>query len=628
MCGITGGFWRANNQQISKNLAAAVASMRLRGPNNQGYDLHSAADGIVGLGHTRLSIIDLSSFGHQPMYSADKRLGLVFNGEIYNYRELRTELSRLGYKFLSDSDTEVLLTAWLHWGRDCLSRLVGMFAFVIFDRKLNKLICVRDAFGIKPFLYTAENGNFLFGSDIAAIKALKNKKVELDWQRTYDYLAHGDYDTSPRSFFAGVTHLMPGYTLEVDLNSGMVMQPVAWWQPTIIENKDISFVDATHILREKFLDNIRLHLRSDVPLGSALSGGVDSSAIVCAMRYIEPDLPIHTFSYIAKGSKVSEEIWIDKVNKHVDAVPHKVVAGYQNLLSDLDDMIQTQGEPFGGSSIYAQYRVYKLAKETGIIVTLDGQGADELLAGYQGYPGKRVKSLINGHHYFDAANFLINWSRWPNRDLSHGLKLAIAEMVQGKTYDVLRELNGMELVPSWLNGEVLQESGVVLGYPRQLLSSNEEKERQLMKGLGFALTKGSLPKLLRHGDRNSMRFSVESRVPFLTTDMADFLLSLPENYLISQQGETKRIFRAAMRGIVPNEILDRRDKVGFETPEEDWLLSLSEVIRSSILENVNLPFLNQQAMLAEFDLIVQGKKPFSSQVWRWVNFMRWHAINF
>lgn len=627
MCGIAGGIWQANNQQVSKRLAAAVASMRLRGPNDQGYDLHAIADVVVGLGHARLSIIDLSYAGHQPMYSADKRLGLVFNGEIYNYRELRSELVDLGYKFVSDSDTEVLLAAWQHWGRDCLSKLVGMFAFVIFDRKHNQLICVRDAFGIKPLFYSVENGDFLFGSDIAAIKSLKIEKAELDWQRSYDYLTHGDYDSSPRSFFAGVTHLMPGHMLEVDLNCRRIIQPIAWWQPAIIEKNDISFVDATHTLREKFLNNIRLHMHSDVPLGSALSGGVDSSAIVCAMRYLEPDMPIHTFSYVAKDSNVSEELWIDKVNQYVGAIPHKIVASYQDLASDLDNMIQAQGEPFGGSSIYAQYKVYKLAKENGIIVTLDGQGADELLAGYQGYPGKRVKSLIDGHRYLDAANFLINWSRWPNRDFTHGLKLAIAEMVQGKTYDVLRELNGMKKMPNWLNGKVLQESGVVIGYPRRI-SSVKEKERCLMGGLAFSLTAGSLPGLLRHGDRSSMHFSVESRVPFLTVDMADFLLSLPESYLISQQGETKRIFRAAMRGIVPDEILDRRDKVGFETPEKDWLISMSKVIRGSILEDANLPFLNQHAMLAEFDLIVAGKKTFSCQVWRWVNFMRWHAINF
>lgn len=627
MCGIAGGFWKGDNQQVSTRLAAAVASMRLRGPNDQGHDLHPIAGGVVGLGHTRLSIIDLSNSGHQPMYLADKSLGLVFNGEIYNYREIRSELTGFGYKFVSDSDTEVLLTAWQHWGRDCLSRLVGMFAFVVLDRKNNEMICVRDAFGIKPFYYAVEKGSFLFGSDTSAIKALKKEKLELDWQRAYEYLVHGRYETSQRSFFAGMSHLMPGHILEVDLNSGTVKDPIPWWHPSVIVKNDISFVDATQVLREKFLHNVRLHLQSDVSLGAALSGGVDSSAIVCAMRHIEPDMPIHTFSYIAKDTLASEEVWVDKVNEHVNAIPHKVLANDQELVTDLDDMIQAQGEPFGGTSIYAQYRVFKLAKEKGITVTLDGQGADELLAGYNGYPGKRIKSLIDGHRYVDAARFLINWNKWPGRKLTHGLKLAVAEMVNSTTYDFLRELNGMKKVPDWLNGDILQESGVVLGHPRNDLSCLT-KGRSLVSRLAYDLTTGSVPSLLRHGDRSSMHFSVESRVPFLTTDMADFLLSLPEDYLISQQGETKRIFRAAMRGIVPDEILNRRDKVGFETPEKKWIMSQSAKFRDWISDDAKLPFLDQQALLAEFDAVVSGEKVFNGRVWRWVNFMKWHTINF
>ena len=464
-------------------------------------------------------------------------------------------------------------------------------------------------------------------NDKKAIKALKNEKLKLDWQRAYDYLAHGDYDTTSRSFFAGVRHLLPGHILEIDLNNGEHKQPVPWWQPSIIEKSNINFDAAAHILREKFLNNIRLHLRSDVPLGSALSGGIDSSAIVCAIRHIEPDIPINTFSYIAKNSKASEEVWVDKVNQHVGGISHKVYFSHQDLASDLDDLIQAQGEPFGGTSIYAQYKVFKLAKESGVTVTLDGQGADELLAGYHGYPGKRAKSLIEGHHYIDASNFLLNWSRWPDRKLTHGLKLVVAELVQGKTYDVLRELNGMKKVPDWLNGGILQESGVALGYPRQI-TTYSQKERCLMGGLAFALSSGSLPPLLRHSDRSSMRFSIESRVPFLTTDVADFLLSLPEDYLISHQGESKSLFRAAMRGIVPDEILDRRDKIGFETPEKQLLLSLSALVRVWLSVDVKLPFLNQQMMLAEFDVIVAGKKPFSWQVWRWINFMRWYVNNF
>lgn len=629
MCGITGGFWSNGNpeRKIDDRLVAAVAAMKLRGPNDQGYELHTTPAGIVALGHTRLSIIDLSSAGHQPMYSLDQCFGLVFNGEIYNYRELRSELSTLGYTFVSDSDTEVLLAAWQEWGSASLSKLVGMFAFVVFDKVANKLTCVRDAFGIKPFFYTVEKGNFMFASEIPAIKALKSEEITLDWQRAYDYLTHGDYDSGPRSFLAGVYHLMPGHILEVDIESGAVSEPEQWWRPSIEERSDIGFDEAAAMLREKFLDNIRLHLRSDVPLGAALSGGIDSSAVVCAIRHVAPDLPIHTFSYIAKGSVVSEEAWVDRVNQHIDAVPHKVMVSADELAKDLDDMILAQGEPFGSTSIYAQYRVFKLAKDHGVTVTLDGQGADELLAGYSGYPGKRFKSLLDRHQYLGAVNFLRNWSQWPGRSLIHGIKLAIAEMVDGKLYDILRRLNGMKKVPAWLNKTALENAGVRLSYPRQR-SPFDRKSRRLAAELAFSVTAWGLPSLLRHGDRNSMRFSVESRVPFLTSDLANFLLSLPEHYLISSEGETKSIFRAAMRGIVPDEILDRRDKVGFETPEKQWLLGMAPQIREWLSEDIKMPFLNQIEIVREFDLIVAGKKPFSWQVWRWINFIRWYATFF
>lgn len=626
MCGIAGGFWGHGNldNEIDNRLATAVAAMKLRGPNDQGYELHTTPTGVVALGHTRLSIIDLSSAGHQPMYTADQRLGLVFNGEIYNYRELRDELSVLGHTFVSDSDTEVLLAAWQEWGRASLSRLVGMFAFVVFDKVASKLTCVRDAFGIKPFFYTVEKGNFMFASEIPAIKALKSEEITLDWQRAYDYLTHGDYDSGPRSFLAGVYHLMPGHILEVDIESGAVSEPEQWWRPSIEERNDIGFNEAAAILRENFLDNIRLHLRSDVPLGAALSGGIDSSAVVCAIRYVAPDLPIHTFSYIAKGSVVSEEAWVDRVNQHVSAVPHKVVVNADELARDLDDMILAQGEPFGSTSIYAQYRVFKLAKEHGVTVTLDGQGADELLAGYSGYPGRRFKSLVDQGQYCGAVSFLREWSRWPGRSLVHGIKLAIAELVDGQLYDALRRLNGTKKVPIWLNKALLENAGVRLTYPRQRSPYNR-RGRRLAAELAFAVTARGLPSLLRHGDRNSMRFSVESRVPFLTYDLANFLLSLPEHYLISSTGETKSIFRAAMRGIVPDEILDRRDKVGFETPEKQWLLGMAPQIREWLSQDIQVPFLNQVEILKEFDLIVAGKKPFSWQVWRWINFIRWHA---
>src|SRR5690606_7266642 len=371
--------------------------------------------------------------GHQPMLSADKRFSIVFNGEIYNYRELRTELQGLGHCFVSDSDTEVLLAAWMQWGQACLVRLIGMFAFVVLDRQAGTLTCVRDALGIKPYFYAAQGGGeFYFASEMPALKELLPGKPTLDWQRAYDYLVHGDYDSGTGTFFEGIRHLLPGHLFIVDLKGERVAEPERWCAPRIVERTDLSFASATELVREQFLQNIRLHLRSDVPLGAALSGGIDSSAVVCAMRHVEPDLPIHAFSYLAAGSEMSEDVWLDRINAHVGAVPHKISVGSDELVRDLDSMILAQGEPFGSTSIYAQYRVFQLARESGVTVTLDGQGADEMLAGYSGYPGQRMHSLIDDGRFGEAWGFLKNWSRWPGRSRIVAIKRLVAEMVQGR----------------------------------------------------------------------------------------------------------------------------------------------------------------------------------------------------
>lgn len=624
MCGIFGGVWRSVPPGLESALSDAARALRFRGPDDYGQEIFDLGAATIALGHTRLSIIDLTSGGHQPMHTADGLVSIVFNGEIYNYRELRGELKLLGHRFDSDSDTEVLLAAWRQWGRDCLSRLVGMFAFVVFDRSQGTITCVRDTFGIKPFFYALERGNFLFASEIPSIRELKQEKAELDWQRAYDYLVHGDYDSGSRTFLDGVLHLQPGHVLELDIGSGRLAEPVPWWQPQIAERRDLGFAEAAEQLRERFLDSIRLHLRSDVPLGAALSGGIDSSAVVCAMRHVAPDAPINTFSYIARGSVVSEEGWVDRINQHVGAVPHKVVVSASELAADLDDMIEAQGEPFGSTSIYAQYRVFRLAKEQGVTVTLDGQGADEMLAGYNGYPGQRIRSLLEQGSYSEAWHFLDEWAKWPGRTRMAGAKRAVAELTQGPLYDFLRRINGMRDLPAWINADPLEGKGIIRRYPR-LRSTRGESGRRLAAELALSLTQRGLPALLRHGDRNSMRFSVESRVPFLTRELADFLLSLPEAYLISPGGETKHIFRAAMRGIVPDDVLDRRDKIGFATPEQEWLFGMAETVRGWLRIDLNLPFYNQAEVLREFDLIVAGKKPFSWQVWRWINFSRWYS---
>lgn len=622
MCGIAGLLSPQGAEHALQRMPRALQAMARRGPDDRGSQTLTMPGRTLVLGHTRLSIIDLSPAGHQPMQSADARYVIVFNGEIYNYRELAVQLSQEGVVFRTETDTEVLLAAWARWGSGALARLVGMFAFAIFDRNENSLTCVRDAFGIKPLFYAHEGASFLFASDLPALKALKVEAPRLNLQCAYDYLAHGEYDASAASFIEGVHQLQPGHLLR--LNFGTATPLIErWWSPKILPESTLSFDDAAAALREKFLASVRLQLRSDVALGAALSGGLDSSAIVSAMRHLEPDAPIHAFSFVARGSPLSEERWVDLIGARIGAHVHKVEVASGELARDLDDLIDTQGEPFGSTSIYAQYRVFKLARERGITVTLDGQGADELLAGYQGYPGHRIRSLLDHRHYAEAASFMRNWAKWPGRNSLQGAKALAAQFADGWLYDGLREISGARRRPVWLNDDILEEQGVQLRFPphRATLAASG---RRVVAELADAISQRGLPALLRHGDRNSMRFSVESRVPFLTTDLADFLLTLPEHYLLSPGGETKRILRRALRGIVPDEILDRRDKVGFVTPELTWLREMAPQVRGWLREDTGLPFLNQTEITNQFDAMIAGRRPFSWQAWRWINFTRWY----
>lgn len=629
MCGILGQFTFQPASALKALVISALSMLHHRGPDDRGYDLHQVADGILALGHTRLSIIDLSTGGHQPMHTPDGRWIIVFNGEIYNYRELRKELQLLGRNFSTDSDTEVLLSCWVEWRQDCLPRLRGMFAFVVYDTQTHILTCVRDAFGIKPLFFHTDQRHFSFASELPALLALLPDKPELNAQQVYDYLVMGYYDHDVETFHQGVYQLAAGHILTLDLVADP-LEPkiVRWWWPSIIERTDLSFADATDQLRTMFLDSVRLHLRSDVALGAALSGGIDSSAVVCAMRHLEPDMPIHTFSYVARGSNVDEEMWVDQVNHHVGAIAHKVIVSPHELADDLVDMVRSQGEPFGSTSIYAQYRVFKLVRENGITVTLDGQGADELLAGYHGYPGQRLRSLLERGQFIELLRLLERWGQWPGRSRNEALRSLLAPYIPYKLRGLALKLIGRDPVPSWLNVDAFRQHGTFFGRRLSMdtftQSNSDARGRRLVQMLRSQLTEYGLNALLRHGDRNSMRWSVESRVPFLTTDMAEFLLSLPEHYLLSREGETKHIFRAAMRGIVPDTILDRRDKIGFQTPELDWFKELGDQVFKWLDVVDELPMLNAIQCRQEIKQILDGKKRFTWQIWRLINFCRWY----
>ena len=623
MCGFLGGFYRKSKDEslVKKSLDL----IQHRGPDHSSFCEYVIDDGFLYLGHTRLSIIDLTDSAAQPFHSRCGRYVLIFNGEIYNYKEIREELIGVGCCFDTSSDTEVLLNALILWGVECLPRLIGMFSFVFYDQQQEKLLLVRDAFGIKPFFCSIDDGEITFGSEIRALLSLKNERAKPNLQRAYDYLVHGDYDSNKESFIDGIFHLSPAHYFTFDLKTKTATQPECWWQPVINTNNNISFDDAVIQLRTLFLESVRLHLRSDVPLGVALSGGIDSSAVVSAVRYLEPSLPIKTFSYIASDSRISEEKWVDLLNEKMGAIAHKVIANQDEMREDLDAMLLKQGEPFGGTSIYAQYRVFKLAKESGVTVTLDGQGADELLAGYSGYPGHRLLSIIENQGWLAAHRYAKRWSKSPGRSYALAWQYLGRIKLPDSLYELARKKMGRDFQPAWLNIDYLSQRGVEFKEKRAPLKQKNKGVR-VKEALANSLTGRGLSSLLRHGDRNSMAFSIESRVPFLTLPLAEFLLSLPENYLVSDDGVTKHVFREAMRGIMPDSHLDRKDKIGFATPESTWLLNMVDVIKDWVSEAPELPFLDKSELLKEFQEVVDGNKSFDGRVWRWVNYLRWCTL--
>ena len=655
MCGIAGILLYNESLELLESIASMVEAMKHRGPDDEGYVLfhpeggkswqfggRSTPDSVyfsdlaytprvpfsnkdhkhanLALGHRRLSILDLSPAGHQPMCTENGRYWIVHNGEIYNHLELRDVLIRAGGTFVSTSDTEVLLKAYVQWGNSSLNKLVGMFAFAILDLKKRSIFLARDPFGIKPLYYVLSENFFVFASEIKALLELPEVTRKLNPQRLYEYLHFGLTDNGESTLLADIKHLPSGHWLEVSLDGPNRCSLNRYYDIDLTQTLDISFNEAASTVREMFVDNIRLHLRSDVPVGIALSGGVDSSAIVMAVRKLEPDQELNCFSYVTDDPAINEEKWADIVGSRANVVVHKTRPTPEELVSDLDQLILVQDEPFGSTSIYAQYRVMRLAREHGIKVMLDGQGADEILAGYTPYLASRLASFLRQGRLAEAGHF---WNKARKLPRTNGKDLLyrtgdvfLPQSLKG----LARQLVGKYHLPSWVDMSWFKTRGVDGLFTKQSKGSN-----LLRNHLYQTLLETNLPFLLRYEDRNSMAYSVESRVPFLTPEFVQFFFTLPEDYLISADGDTKSVFREAMKGIVPDEVLTRKDKIAFATPEQRWLLYLNPWIQAVLDSEAarNIPFLNNDSMRKAWQGVVQRSRTFSFTVWRWLNFIRW-----
>jgi asparagine synthase (glutamine-hydrolysing) len=574
----------------------------------------------VALGHRRLSIIDLSSAAHQPMELAEGRMFIVFNGEIYNYRELRQELEALGRRFDSKSDTEVVLAAYAQWGARCLPRLIGMFAFAILDTSAHKLFLARDFFGIKPLYYALCENGFLFSSEIPALLSVVPACRKANLRRVFEFLNWGHADYGNETFFQAIRQLPAAHYLEISLDQATSPTVAQYWDVERHRHLAISFEDAAEQLRSLFLESVRLHLRSDVPLGVALSGGIDSSAIASCVRHLlGKDAELHSFSYIADDLSISEERWVDAVNTACRAVPHKFHLHPSEVASELEALIEIQGEPFSSPVVYAQYRVFRYARENGIKVLLEGQGADELLAGYPMYVPALLASLLRSGRGWRCAQLLKAASRNLQTAQPSLLRSAAAALAPPTWRRRVRLLRGEQVHP-WISHWLVQQGVTGYRYPRR------ETCHLLRESLYETLFKTKIPTFVRWGDRNSMACSVENRVPFLTTQLADFLFSLPEEYLLAADGTTKAIFRRAMRDLVPAVVLERKTKIGFMTPYRAWFDALRPRVPEWLRVASEIPAINYAAVEQSCAGFLAGQTAsldFAQDFWRLLMLSLW-----
>ncbi|PKL57157.1 MAG: asparagine synthase (glutamine-hydrolyzing) [Methanomicrobiales archaeon HGW-Methanomicrobiales-6] len=590
MCGIAGQLHLAGGAADPELVRRMSDLIRHRGPDGDGIYV----DGMVALAHRRLAIIDLSEEGHQPMQNEDGALWLVFNGEIYNYRELMEELISCGHQFRSKTDTEVILHAYEEWGVDCLRRFNGMWAFALWDERRGELFCARDRLGIKPFYYAMAGDSFLFASEIKALRDHPGIGRRPNEEMVSAFLTWGLADHTNQTMFEGVLQLLPAHYMIVG-ESGIV-EHTAFWEVAFNPALE-SEPDSDERLSGEFLslleDAVDLHLRSDVPVGTCLSGGLDSSSLtVLINRALHRSSPgkepprQNTFSACFEDKRCDESTYIDIAVESTGVRSHRVYPTTDSIWADIEHLLYINDEPFAALTLYSQYCVMRLARDE-VKVVLDGQGADELLAGYIAYQYCHIRELVRGFHILRAARETLGTLRHHSDFLSYTLTQLFAR----KKHRSLIRMEGSRT-------------------PRYRGTLNEVLETDLMRA--------NLPYLLHWEDRTSMAFSIEARVPFLDYRVVEFLASLPADQKI-RGGVTKFILRKAIRGLVPEVIRCRMDKKGFATPEEVWMQGdmsekVLEILSSEAFKS--RPYWDADAVAESYKAFLQGKAPYSSEIWR------------
>lgn len=602
-----------------------------RGPDGSGWQVYRSPAGPIALGHRRLAIIDVSDAGLQPMADASGRYHLVFNGEIYNYIELREEMRAKGEVFVSESDSEVLLRAYMLWGADALPRLRGMFAFLIWDDRDKRLFAARDRYGIKPLYLAAAPRGAAFGSEIKQLLGLPGISGRMNIARVHDFLASGISDHTSETMFEGIVQLRGGECVTIDASrDGGFAVPVRRWYPASAGEIAIDEKEAAERFREMLTEAVKLHLRSDVPVGSCLSGGLDSSSIVCLMSQMMGSgaggSKVNTVSACYAEKSVDEKPFMDAVVAHAHTQPHFIFPKPEEVFARASDITWHQDEPFGSTSIFAQWCVFEEARRVGVKVMLDGQGADEQLGGYHFGFSFHLAGLFRQLKLAEALRTMQERQGWHGVPIAQQLTQALVPLLPAGLAGMLRNRRRALTQHDWLGGELLQAQGSERTALERAGTELGLPPVSDLRTLCLNLTYGSnLSMLLHWEDRNSMAHAIEARVPFLDHPLVEFSLALGNDHKIVG-GDTKRVLRRAMEAILPPAVLQRRDKLGFATPEQAWFRGPLKGMMTQGLEATLARYpdlLNADGVRALAADMLEGRKPVDFLLWRIVNLGIW-----
>jgi asparagine synthase (glutamine-hydrolysing) len=560
MCGLSAVLALDGGMPLDATLERMLATIVHRGPDDAGRYVH----GRVGLGFRRLSILDLSPAGHQPMESADGTCTIVFNGEIYNYVELREELRALGHVFRSSGDTDVLLAAYRQWGPDCLTRLNGMWAFVIHDRARNVLFGARDRFGIKPLFRWQDKRSVMFASEIKAIRASGLADPPLNLRTCAAYLHEGRLDETDETFYEGIVSVGAGHAFELDMQGSY--REWAWW--SLDDLAERAQAEPARAYAELFDDAMRLHMRSDVPVGVNLSGGLDSTSILCAAARIRAeagaDTPLLAFCYLDKAFDERRYIADTLAQTGAQMVPLELTPA--QLWDSLPTVLAYQDEPVHSMTALVGFHLMGLAASRGVKVVLNGQGADEVMAGYPSYFHDYWSELIAAGRLRDAQREVAAYTREHGGRAAARLGAALRHALQSRLrgHGRYRALAGRQRLArararSWISPDLL----------RHLPPPVEPVQLGLRDALSRSVASAPLPLYLRIEDRNSMAHSVEARVPFLDPRLVSLVFGLQSQWKLHGPWN-KHLLREAMRGRIPESVRGRIDKMGFPVSSAAW----------------------------------------------------------